>query len=276
MAHSWDRLERKTAISVESAAATHIGRVREVNEDAYLALPDVVLVADGMGGHACGDVASALTVTAFEQLGSQRHLEPRDVAVAVSRANEAIVSEASQHPEKEGMGTTLSGIALVDQAGSPHWLVFNVGDSRVYQIVDGVARQMTVDHSEVAELIASGRMSPEAARRHPLRNVITRSLGTTPAPALDTWLSPVAKGDRFLVCSDGLTTEVADAEIAALVTESDSIAAAARALVGAAVSAGGRDNVTVIVVELSSQPDSLDDRASALTVPRAQIVKGQD
>jgi protein phosphatase len=258
---------------MESAAATHVGRVRNINEDAYLALPDLVLVADGMGGHACGDVASALTVTTFERLESREHLEPGDVVAAVSRANEAILSEAVLHPEKEGMGTTLSGIAIVDQAGSPHWLVFNVGDSRVYRIVDGVARQMTVDHSEVAELIALGRMNPDMARTHPLRNVITRSLGTTPEPALDTWLSPAVKGDRFLVCSDGLTNELDDTEIAQLVMDASSIADAARALVAAAVTAGGHDNVTVIVVELNSKINALDARASALTVPRKHTAK---
>jgi PPM family protein phosphatase len=254
---------------VESAAATHIGRVRSVNEDAYLALPDLVLVADGMGGHACGDVASALTVSAFEQLGSQECLAPGDVADAVTRANEAILSEASLHPEKAGMGTTISGVAVVHQAGSAHWLLFNVGDSRVYRVSDNEARQMTVDHSEVAELVAMGRVSADDARTHPLRNVITRSLGTSPAPTLDTWLAPVAANDRFLICSDGLTNELDDAEIARLVSESASLSAAANALVDAAVAAGGRDNVTVVLVKPESGYLGIDD-AEARTVPREQ------
>lgn len=260
---------------MDSAAATHVGLVRAVNEDSYLALPDLVLVADGMGGHACGDVASALTVHAFERLGARDgHLEPSDVAGAVEQANRAIVSEAHQHPEKEGMGTTLSGVAIVDQAGSPHWLVFNVGDSRVYRIADGIAQQMTVDHSEVAELVASGRLAPDAARTHPLRNIITRSLGTTPAPALDTWLSPVTSGDRFLVCSDGLTNELEDDQIARLVIEAPDLATAAQALVDAAVAAGGRDNVTVIVVEMKGQPSADEDQAQARTMPRKML--GED
>jgi PPM family protein phosphatase len=260
---------------MDSAAATHVGLVRAVNEDSYLALPELVLVADGMGGHACGDVASALTVHVFEHLGARNgHLEPRDVAGAVAQANEAIVSEANQHPEKEGMGTTLSGVAIVDQAGSPHWLVFNVGDSRVYRITDGIAQQMTVDHSEVAELVASGRLAADAARTHPLRNIITRSLGTMPAPALDTWLTPVASGDRFLVCSDGLTNELQDDEISRLVSEAPDLEAAAQALVDAAVAAGGRDNVTVIVVEMKAPSGTGEDQATALTVPRKKLDRG--
>jgi protein phosphatase len=225
-----------------------------------------------MGGHACGDVASALTVHAFERLGARDgHLAPGDVAGAVQRANQAIVSEANAHPEKEGMGTTLAGVAIVDQAGSPHWLVFNVGDSRVYRIAGGVAQQMTVDHSEVAELVASGRLAPDAARTHPLRNIITRSLGTTPAPALDTWLSPVASGDRFLVCSDGLTNELEDDEIARFISEAPTLASAAQALVDAAVAAGGRDNVTVIIVEMKGPRPELEDQAQLLTMPRKKF-----
>jgi PPM family protein phosphatase len=222
-----------------------------------------------MGGHACGDVASALTISVFAALGEQQQLEPRDVAVAIDRANDAIFAEASLHPEKAGMGTTVSGVAMVDQAGSPHWLVFNVGDSRVYRIADGLLTQLTVDHSEVAELVASGRVSHGAARTHPLRNVITRSLGTGPTPILDTWLVPVSYGDLFLVCSDGLTSELDDDEIARVITNTEGIGAAASALVEAAVSAGGRDNVTVVLAGVDDVQDRIDDGADALTVPRA-------
>ena len=261
-------------IQVASAAATHVGRVRPTNEDSYLTLPDLVLVADGMGGHACGDVASALTVTAFEPLGTRSCLHADDVTEAVDRANQAIVSEALAHPEKAGMGTTVTGVAVVDEAGAPHWLVFNIGDSRVYRIEGGVARQLTVDHSEVAELVAAGRITPDDARVHPLRNVITRSLGMSPPPVADTWLVPVEPGDLFLVCSDGLTNELDDAEIAELVTRSGDIEAAAAALVEAALAAGGHDNVTVILASTAddrpADTDSLSE-TDTLTLPRKNL-----
>lgn len=260
---------------LESAAATHAGLVRTVNEDAFLALPGLVLVADGMGGHAAGDVASALVVHTFDPLGGADHRQAGDVVKAIGEANRAILAEARRHPEKLGMGTTLSGLAVVDEAGAQHWLVFNVGDSRVYRIEDGNARQLTVDHSEVAELVASGRLSRGAVRTHPLRHVITRSLGSTPPPYADTWLVPVAAGDLFLVCSDGLTDELDDAQIAALMLESPDVRVAATNLVEAAVRAGGRDNITVVVVAATPDSDEaavVELEATVATVPRSTLV----
>lgn len=258
---------------IEAAAATDVGRVRAVNEDSFLVLPHVVVVADGMGGHACGDVASALAVAAFAELGDGP-VTVDDVVEAVARADRAILDEAAAREERDGMGTTLTGVALVDQGGSPHWLVFNVGDSRVYRLAGAVATQLTVDHSEVADLVAAGHLTPEQARVHPLRHVITRSLGMGPEPVPDAWLVPVAADDLFLACSDGLTGEVQDEEIGRLVAEvrarGGDLDAVARALVDAAVEAGGHDNVTVVLAApAGSLGGRVDDAERTAVIERA-------
>lgn len=233
-------------MQVQTAAATHTGLVRSANQDAHLSLPGLAVVADGMGGHASGEVASALAISAFERLG-EPPLTTDAVLEAVGRGNAAILAEAAAHREKTGMGTTLTGVALVETDG-PHWLVFNVGDSRVYHVgPEGVA-QVTEDHSEVAALVAAGRLTAEEARSHPLRNVITRSLGMEPAPVVDTWLLPVVPGDLYLACSDGLNGELTEAEIARCIADAPGLQEAADALVSAAVAAGGRDNVTVVLI----------------------------
>lgn len=257
-------------LQLRAAAATDVGRVRSINEDSFLTLPELAIVADGMGGHACGDVASALAVASFADLAGRRPLRAADVVGAVARANGSILDEAEAHPEKAGMGTTVTGLALVDEGGSPHWLVLNVGDSRVYRITPGGAAQLTVDHSEVAEMVAAGRISTAQARVHPLRNIVTRSLGTEPPPAADTWLIPVSPDDLFVVCSDGLSGELDDEAIGDLVgralAEEASLADVAHRLVAAAVDHGGRDNVTVIVV---ASPAGVESDTETTVVPRS-------
>lgn len=252
-------------VTIELGAASHIGKVRRLNEDAYLARRHLALVADGMGGHACGDVASAHAVEALAAIAERDRLRPEDVQEAIGQANEAILAD-SREPGRGGMGTTLSGIALVDFGGSPHWLVFNIGDSRVYRIAGGAAVQLTVDHSEVAELVALGRLRAEEASSHPLRHVITRSLGTDPAPAPDVWIFPTdPDGDVFVACSDGLTNELDDARIAAIVEAARGPRDAATMLVDAAVEAGGRDNVTAVVVHT---PPAAEDDLDVATTPK--------
>jgi protein phosphatase len=165
------------------------------------------------------------------------------------------------------MGTTLCGVAMVEYGGAPHWVVFNIGDSRVYRIACGEAVQLTVDHSEVAELVARHEISPDQARTHPLRHVVTRSLGVDPLPPADVWIfPPSAEGDVFLACSDGLTNELSDSQIAAIVTDARSPRDAAAQLVAAAVDAGGRDNVTAVLAVLA--PDDVVDELSVTTTPR--------
>jgi protein phosphatase len=253
-------------------AASHVGAVRALNEDSCLAGTHLAVVADGMGGHARGDVASRLTIDAFRPLADRSDLTPDDVRRAVTAANAALLDDARVHPERDGMGTTVTGIALVDHFGSPHWLVFNVGDSRVYRLDDGFVRLLTHDHSEVQELVDAGRLTDAQARVHPLRNIVTRSLGTDPAPQVDVWLFPPNPGDSFLLCSDGLTNELDDDGILDLWRNrrSASAATAADSLVEAAVDAGGRDNVTVVVVRATGDATD-DDAALATTGPRSRF-----
>lgn len=226
--------------------------MRAGNEDDYVAGPRLVAVADGMGGHRGGGTASALAVDACADLERADVLVPADVVAAVDRANRAVVERAAQDPSLHGMGTTLTGVALVDVGGMPHLAVFNVGDSRVYRLDGADVVPVTVDHSEVQELVTAGQLTAEEARVHPGRNVITRSIGSDPGPVVDVVVLSPRADDRFLVCSDGLTTELTDSEIAAVLAGADRPQAAADSLVAAAVSAGGRDNVTVIVADVES------------------------
>ncbi len=266
-------MEAGWQVELEMGAASHVGAVRALNEDACLVGTHLAVVADGMGGHARGDVASQLVIDVFRPLASRSDLTVDVVRTAVSASNAALLADADAHPEREGMGTTLTGIALVDHFGSPHWLVFNVGDSRVYRLGDAGVRLLTHDHSEVQELVDAGRLTDAQARVHPLRNIVTRSLGTDPAPEADVWIFPPATGDTFLLCSDGLTNELADAEILGLWRNRASASApdAASQLVSAAVSAGGRDNVTAVVVRMPAA--AYDDSALATTGPRSRFLE---
>jgi protein phosphatase len=227
-----------------------VGAVRDHNEDALLADPPLFVVADGMGGHAAGEVASAL---ALEQLGTLRgrsDLTEEDVRAAIGAANQAILSWSDDHPETAGMGTTVTGAYLGSIAGAAQWSVFNVGDSRVYQFCGGVLTQLTTDHSEVQELVDAGQLTADQAEHYIRRNVVTRSLGSQPAPAPDIFAVPTAEGDAFLICSDGLTNEVDEADMAGVLGRVQDPQKAADALVAMAVAAGGHDNVSVIVVRI--------------------------
>jgi protein phosphatase len=164
------------------------------------------------------------------------------------------------------MGTTATGLAVVSAGGSDHWAVFNVGDSRVYRFVGGELSLVTVDHSEVQEMVDAGLITEQEALRHPLRNVVTRSLGTEVMPTPDVWVFPPYPGERFVICSDGLSNELSLDDIRRIVAGVDDPQEAAVALVRAAVDAGGRDNVTVIVVALDPGEDEEDFDAD--TAPR--------
>lgn len=248
-------------------AATHVGRVRAVNEDNYLATGQVAAVADGMGGHACGDVASRITIETLLPAAEATIVRADDIQDAVAAANEAILAASALDTSKSGMGTTITGLALVEHFGNLHWLAFNVGDSRVYRVLPEGLEQITHDHSEVAELVDAGRITAEEAKTHPLRNVVTRSLGTNPMPEMDTWLFPPRTGDAFVVCSDGLTNEVEDDEIARIVRDAATPADAAAMLVGAALDSGARDNVTTVVVRIDD--GTVEDDTLVSTMPRA-------
>ena len=228
--------------------ATDVGAVRKHNEDAARAEGSVFVVADGMGGHAAGEVASGIAADTMVELSARPDLRADDIVGQVGEANRRILDSAEKHPEQAGMGTTVTGLAAVSADGDWHWVVFNLGDSRVYRYVDGELTQVTADHSEVWELVERGALSPEQAQRHPGRNIVTRSLGRDPMGMVDTWeLAPEA-GDVFLVCSDGLSNELSSEQIRAVLAERTDAQSAADELVRQAVAAGGRDNVTAIVV----------------------------
>lgn len=261
-------------IDVRWGSASHQGRVRDHNEDAVLAGPDVFAVADGMGGHAGGEVASAMAVAALAELGDlTAAADPAPVvAEALAWANHQILQRAASDGAA-GMGTTVAGLA---RAGDGRVLVFNVGDSRVYLLRSGAMHRLTHDHSVVGELVRSGRLTDEEARSHPHRNVITRALGASPEvePAL---LSvEVEVGDCFLVASDGLFGEVPDPHICDLLCTPGPLEHRARALVDAALLHGGNDNVSVVLVAVAgvtadgrpTAGDGLDDVTRPSADPR--------
>jgi serine/threonine protein phosphatase PrpC len=239
---------------IAHSAQSDVGRVRSVNEDAFLAEAPVYLVADGMGGHARGDAASRAVVETF-----RRHLEtgvpssPEQVLDAIHSSNDAVRALSEEGEEGTAVaGTTLAGVALVDagEGAGFHWMVFNVGDSRIYSWDGRTLEQLSVDHSAVQELVDAGLIRPDEAERHPERNVITRALGADEFVDPDIWLIPAAGRQVFLVCSDGLTKEVGDQAIAdVLAGDTGHAAGLAGELVEAALANGGRDNVTAVVVE---------------------------
>ena len=165
------------------------------------------------------------------------------------------------------MATTLAGLARVTVGGSPHWAVVNIGDSRVYRVVDGRMGQVSKDHSEVAELVTMGLLTPEEALVHPARNIVTRCLGRDPVEPVDSWVFPPHAEERFLLCTDGLTNEIRDPAIARILLDGDDAQAIADRLVAAAVEAGGRDNVTVVVVIGSTSSEGAPE-ADEETAPR--------
>ncbi|WP_157970596.1 PP2C family protein-serine/threonine phosphatase [Nakamurella deserti] len=229
-------------ITVAYGSATDVGRVREVNEDAVLAAFPVFVVADGMGGYEAGDIASRLTVEQFAEGAGRDDLDRRWAEGRIAAAADAV--------RPTGGGTTVTGIVATTFEGIAHWLVFNVGDSRVYRRTGGEVVQVSVDHSLVQEMVDSGMLAPDEARHHPERNIVTRAIGADDDPVPDFWLVPATVGDRFLVCSDGLTGEVEPPDLAELLCRRDPPQQVADRLVAAAVAAGGRDNITVVVVDV--------------------------
>jgi protein phosphatase len=253
---------------MSAGAVTHPGLVRTSNEDSLVVTERLVAVADGLGGHAAGEIASQLAVERMRDLARQADITPDDVTFAIADANRLILQAGRERPDRAGLGTTLCGMAVVRAGGTEHCLVFNVGDSRVYRSVAGALEQVTVDHSEVQELADAGRISPQAARRHPRRNVVTRCLGSDPTPPPDVWVFPPAGPERYVVCSDGLTNEVDDDVIRQLLDQHPEPGPAASALLEQALSAGGRDNIAVIVVNLDGSADA--GQIATDTAPRAR------
>jgi serine/threonine protein phosphatase PrpC len=230
--------------------STHPGRRRRHNEDAYVIEPPLFAVADGMGGAKAGEVASGLAAAALKEGRTDGTGEER-VEELIQEANRRVFRRAAEDREASGMGTTMT-VALVE---SDRVVFGHVGDSRAYLIRNGEIEQLTEDHSLVAELVRSGRLTPEEAEAHPQRSVITRAVGTEADVDVDTFAVEPAPGDLFLICSDGLTDMVDDeAIIRAVEKHRDNLDEAAKALVGAANRVGGEDNITVVFFELTGEP----------------------
>lgn len=247
-------------------AGTDVGRCRDLNEDAFVVGSGLFAVADGMGGHAAGDVASRLTVEALQR-ADRRDMDESSIRRAVAAANQAVVDHVAAHPERDGMGCTVAGACLMTGPGPAHWVVFHLGDSRVYALDDQGLRRLTTDHSEVQELVDAGMVDAASARSHPRRNVITRAVGEVPPAPLDVRLVPARPGQRLLVTTDGLTSELEDGQIAELLHGRDDPQAAVDRLLAEALAAGGRDNVTLLVVDLDAA--TADDVGT--TLPRGLI-----
>lgn len=236
-------------------SATDVGRVRSNNQDSFLVREgDLFAVADGMGGHQGGEVASALAL----QILGQAHDEPSTSTLvrAVRSANQAVFDKAGADPDLKGMGTTLTALADVDTREGRRLGIVNVGDSRLYRLRNDRIEQLTEDHSLVASLVRQGRITAEEAENHPQRNILTRALGIDEAVAVDSWeVEPVA-GDRFLICSDGLFNEVDENRIVATLRRFEDPGDAARELVRLANDGGGRDNITAVVVDVVAATDA--------------------
>jgi PPM family protein phosphatase len=231
-----------------SAALSHAGRKRRHNEDTYVVQPPLFAVADGMGGANAGEVASSLAAAALQETNGEGPNGEARVASLIQEANRRVFRRANEDREVSGMGTTMT-VALVED---DYVAIGHVGDSRAYLFRDGELEQLTDDHSLVAELVRSGKLSPEEAETHPQRSVITRAVGTEPDVDVDTFSIEGAAGDLFLICSDGLTDMVDEATIHdALAENRADLNAAAKALVNAANRVGGEDNITVVFFELA-------------------------
>jgi protein phosphatase len=230
-------------------SATDRGSRRETNEDSFLAAYPVFVVADGMGGHEAGEIASARAVEALRVLVGREGATKEAVLGRVVEAQERIRTIPA--PSGPLPGTTLTGVVVVGEGTQRQWLVVNIGDSRTYRWADGALERVTVDHSEVAELVARGIITPEDARTHPRRHVVTRVLGGGRPGAAEPDLTTVAmaEGDLMVVCTDGLTDEVPDRRITEILTHATGPQDAADRLLAAALVAGGHDNITVLVVE---------------------------
>jgi PPM family protein phosphatase len=231
-----------------TAALSHPGRKRRHNEDTYVVQPPLFAVADGMGGAKAGEVASGLAAAAVQESGNDGESGQARVAALIEEANRRVFRRATEDRDASGMGTTMT-VALVEDE---EVAIGHVGDSRAYLIRGGRLEQLTDDHSLVAELVRSGKLTPEEAESHPQRSVITRALGTEADVDVDTFSVEASPGDLFLLCSDGLTTMVDDETILdAVERHRRNLKAAAKALVNAANRGGGEDNITVVFFEVA-------------------------
>ena len=235
-------------------AATDTGNLRGQNEDSHVAEQGLFAVADGMGGHNAGEVASAMALEYLRGVALSGVSSAEAFAQVVRDLNSTIFSAATSATDQRGMGTTLTAAALLaptSDVDQPSQIVIaNVGDSRTYLLRSEELRQLSVDHSYVQDLVTEGLLTIDEARTHPRRNIVTRALGIDAQVSVDTWTIPMFDGDRFMLCSDGLVDEVPQDEIIEMMQERSTPQLVAERLVTAAKRHGGRDNITVIVIDV--------------------------
>ncbi len=255
---------------LNAGAATDVGRVRQMNEDRFLADERIFAVADGVGGHQAGEVASQTSVETLLRAFNEGEHTTEGLVTAAETANQAVWQLAQGSREKRGMGTTLTALALVQSDGEEELALINVGDSRAYLLQRGELVQLTEDHSLVEELVRDGKLTPAEAQVHPQRSIITRALGMEPVIQVDSWeITPYA-GDRILLCSDGLTNELSDERIASTLRQLADPQEAARDLVRQARAAGGSDNITVVIVDVVDDDDRSRQASAALASAAGQ------
>lgn len=240
------------------AGDSNVGRMRSGNEDAYLIAPPLFAVADGLGGHQAGEVASTLAIDTLLET-APRAADPKSLGRAVRRANAAVIEAAATGKGKTGMGTTLTAVMVE----GTRLAIAHVGDSRAYLLHLGTLEQLTDDHSLVADLVSQGRITAEESRTHPNRSVITRALGSDPDMMADVFEAQVAPGDRLLLATDGLTSMVPDDEIEQVLATSSTPDIAVDDLIERALKAGGQDNVTVVVVDIERRGGRTPGRGTA-------------
>ncbi|WP_419842444.1 PP2C family protein-serine/threonine phosphatase [Candidatus Poriferisodalis sp.] len=247
--------------------ASDRGLRRAENQDAMYADIGLFVVADGMGGHLGGSVASSLAV---KTVAANSPSTPSELLAAVRHANQVVHHRSNTHADLTGMGTTLCAIAVVQHAEQRVWCLVNVGDSRVYRYHGGELVQLTIDHNFVAELVRAGDLTVEQAAEHPRRNTLTRAVGVEPDVKIDDWVLELSGNDRFLLCTDGITNELEESDIRELLDVEQHPSDIARSLVRQANDRGGRDNSTALVVDvdIAGGPDEPVLAAAAAPAPR--------
>lgn len=269
-----EEIQDTRRVELHYGSATDVGRVREINEDSYFTAPPLFVVADGMGGHEGGDVASRIVVEEFGELVREGY-DPRHGAEAVAdtllSAHRRIREYAAQQRRQTGRhfqaGTTAVVALLVEDDGVPQWLLANLGDSRIYRVNEGDLEQVSVDHSLVQDLLDAGVIAADDVAQHPSRHVVTRALGGSDSTDADFFLIPLPAAERIVLCTDGISEMLDDDQIAEILEAMTDPRDAADRLVAAAVEAGGRDNATAVVIDVvglaaDSQYDSERQRES--------------
>jgi protein phosphatase len=259
-------------------SATDVGLVRAVNQDSVFTSDTLFAVADGMGGHVAGEVASEVAIRALRE-AFERGDGPRrgeDLVTAVRDANQAVFTRSTDDGALRGMGTTMTAAALVNEDGEERLAVANVGDSRTYVFTQSELTQLTEDHSVPEELVRQGQLDPADVETHPQRHILTRAVGIQPDIDVDLWeILPLA-GDRLLLCSDGLVREVTDDQIASVLRRLADPKEAATELIARARAGGGSDNISVVIVDVVDDGDRARQAAKAAATQPQPVIKARE